>query len=182
MSHISKRERLVVTRIREKRFADINGRGSVPENEKSPEFHCRPVLFNHEGRLITNFGRAALVGNDAHPRPEQLPGISARQLEALDAIEAIARATELSITTRPGDMHFVNNLSILHRRDGFVNGPPGSSPRHLVRMRLRDDELGWSIPDALEPEWEKAFGSKGSRVWHLEPMPSGYFPLRKQPN
>ncbi|KAF4123960.1 Taurine catabolism dioxygenase TauD, TfdA family [Geosmithia morbida] len=147
-----------------------------------PEFHCRPILFHHQGRLITNFGRAALIGNAAHPRSSQLPSISPRQLEALEAVEAIARATELSITTEPGDVHFVNNLAILHRRDGFVDGPPGSTPRHLVRMRLRDDELGWAIPADLEPEWARAFGTGGAKVWHLEPMPSGYFPLRKQPN
>lgn len=148
----------------------------------SPKFQCRPVFFHHDGHLITNFGRAALMGSSSHARPAHLPTLNAAQVEALDAIQDIAEATKFEFTTQPGDIHFINNLAILHRREGFVNGSEPSQRRHLVRMRLRDDELGWSIPLDLEDEWNKAFGQAGTRVWHLEPMPSGYFPLRSQPN
>ena len=149
----------------------------------SPEFQCRPVLFNHQGRLMMNFGRTPLIGSMAHPRSSNLPTLSPRQQEALDAIEEIARATELELVTKAGDIHFINNLAVLHRREGFVNGNSATERRHLVRMRLRDDELGWPIPEELKREWSKAFGeTKKSKVWHIEPMPSGYFPLRKQPN
>lgn len=122
------------------------------------------------------------MGNAAHPRPTQLPSLSSQQLEALDAIEVIARATEMEIQTQPGDMHYINNLAILHRRDAFVNGDEPMAKRHLVRMRLRNDSLGWTIPDELKEEWAKAFGAKGERVWHLEPMPEGFFPLRLYTN
>lgn len=129
-----------------------------------------------------NFGRAALLGNEAHPRPSHLPSLTGRQIEALDAIEAIAQATQLEIQTQAGDMHFINNLAILHRREGFVNGEAPAEKRHLVRMRLRSSKHGWSIPEDLKPEWEEAFNNKGVRHWHLEPMPAFYFPLRIQPN
>jgi hypothetical protein len=83
-------------------------------------------------------------------------------------------------------MHFVNNLSVLHRRDEFVDdeavgtySAPGTKKRHLVRMRLRNEECGWEIPRELKKDWEDAFGERGGRVWHLEPMPEGFFPLRK---
>jgi hypothetical protein len=99
-------------------------------------------------------------------------------VEALDAIESIAQATQLEIPTKAGDIHFINNLAVLHRREGFVNGQSSEQRRHLVRMRLRDEELGWSIPPDLMPEWSRAFDTKASRVWHLEPMPDGFFPLR----
>jgi hypothetical protein len=141
------------------------------------------VLFHHEGKLIMNFGRTPLLGNATHPRPDSLPKLSSRQREALDAVESIARATELHIVTRPGDIHFINNLAVLHRREGFVNGTSSTERRHLVRMRLRDEEMGWAIPDELKAEWSRAFGNpQASKIWHLEPMPTGYFPLRKQPN
>jgi len=129
-----------------------------------------------------NFGRAALLGNEAHPRPSHLPVLNYRQTEALDAIEAIARATQLEIQTQAGDMHFINNLTVLHRREGFVNGESRSEKRHLVRMRLRSTELGWSIPEALQPSWDEAFNHNGCKHWHLEPMPSFFFPLRRHPN
>jgi hypothetical protein len=147
-----------------------------------PRFQCRPVMFHHDGRIIMNFGRTALLGSASNPRPANFPELTARQMEALDAIEIIAQATQLEITTQAGDMHFINNLFVLHRREGFVNGQSLEQRRHLVRMRIRDDELGWSIPSELADEWHRAFSAKGSRVWHLEPMPDGFFPLRKFAN
>ncbi|KAK4205205.1 hypothetical protein QBC40DRAFT_292040 [Triangularia verruculosa] len=145
-----------------------------------PRFQCRPVLFFQDNNLIINFGRAALIGNEAHPRSKNLPSVTSRQMEALDAIESMARATEMHIQTQAGDIHFINNLAVLHRREGFVDGP--TERRHLVRMRLRSAQHGWTIPAALENEWERAFKQQGTKHWHLEPMPDFFFPLRSQPN
>ncbi|TPX11225.1 uncharacterized protein E0L32_001043 [Thyridium curvatum] len=145
-----------------------------------PRFHCRPVIFHRDSNLVMNFGRTPLLGNTAHPRPETLPSLSERQIEALDAIEAIAQATQLEITTQTGDMHFINNLAVLHRREAFVDGD--QAKRHLVRVRLRSPELGWELPEELQKEWDTAFSEEGNQTWHLEPMPSGYFPLRMYPN
>ncbi|RKU42713.1 hypothetical protein DL546_002986 [Coniochaeta pulveracea] len=148
-----------------------------------PRFQCRPILFYQNSQLIMNFGRAALLGSATHPRPTRLPSLTARQVETLDALEAIAKATQLEIQTQAGDMHFINNLAVLHRREGFVDGESTMDKRHLVRMRLRDPELGWIIPNDLKREWEDAFDKEDKeRVWHLEPMPDAFFPLRKYPN
>ncbi|KAJ3470743.1 hypothetical protein MRS44_000842 [Fusarium solani] len=147
-----------------------------------PRFQCRPVLFHHEGRVIMNFGRVALTGNAVHPRPANLPTVTPRQMEALDAIEAIAKAAQLEISTQAGDIHFINNLAVLHRREGFVNGEAPRERRHLVRMRLRDDDLGWELPADLRQEWSAAFNQEAPKIWHLEPMPDGFFPLRSQAN
>ncbi|GKT98714.1 unnamed protein product [Fusarium langsethiae] len=103
-------------------------------------------------------------------------------MEALDSIENIAKATQLEISTQPGDMHFINNLTVLHRREGFVNGEAASERRHLVRMRLRDNELGWNLPVDLRREWSDAFNLDAPKIWHIEPMPDGFFPLRSQAN
>jgi hypothetical protein len=140
------------------------------------------VIFYQDSKLVMNFGRAALLGNEAHPRPAHLPVLTPRQVEALDAIEAIAKATQLEVQTQAGDMHFINNLAILHRREGFANGATRSEKRHLVRMRLCSAEHGWRIPAELEAEWNGAFGEHGAKQWHLEPMPSHFFPMRKYPN
>lgn len=129
-----------------------------------------------------NFGRTALVGSTLHPRPAHLPSVTARQAEALDAIEAIARATQVEIQTQAGDMHFINNLAVLHRREGFIDGQAPTEKRHLVRMRLRSSRLGWDIPAELQDEWSEAFDEDAEHVFHLEPMPDAFFPLRKYPN
>ncbi|RYO88185.1 hypothetical protein DL766_002820 [Monosporascus sp. MC13-8B] len=132
--------------------------------------------------LIMNFGRTPLLGNAVHPRPGYLPKLSERQREALDTVEAIAQAAQLEIKTRAGDMHFINNFTVLHRREGFVDGAGPREKRHLVRMILRSSELGWSIPEELKQDWYDAFEVDSSKTWHLEPMPSGAFPLRKYTN
>jgi len=130
-----------------------------------------------------NFGRTPLLGNDTHPRPEALPKLSAKQIEALDAVEKLARATELEIETQPGDLHFINNLAVLHRREAFENGPSLMQKRHLVRTRLRDDELGWAIPEELQEEWSKAFDEdKGDKEWPIDPKIGRPIPLRRYPN
>jgi hypothetical protein len=132
--------------------------------------------------MVMNFGRAALLGNAIHPRPDRLPKVTAQQAEALNAIEAIAEAARMEIRTQAGDIHFVNNLAVLHRREAFVNGDGPMEKRHLVRMRLRSDALGWEIPAALQRDWYDAFEKAGDSFWHLEPMPDGFFPLRSHPN
>ncbi|KAL2757173.1 hypothetical protein ACRALDRAFT_1056208 [Sodiomyces alcalophilus JCM 7366] len=145
-----------------------------------PRFQCRPILFNHDGKIIINFGRTPLMGSAAHPRPEHLPALTSRQVEALDAVEAIAQATQLEIQTQAGDIHFINNFVVLHRRESFVDGP--QEKRHLVRMLLRSTEKGWSVPEELERYWFDAFEKEADRAWHLEPMPEGFFPLRINTN
>ena len=129
-----------------------------------------------------NFGRTPLLGSASHPRPSGLPSLTPIQQEALDAIEAIGQATQLEMLTEPGDIHFINNLAVLHRREGFVNGNEASKKRHLVRMRLQDTERGWSIPAELRGEWDRAFAPGKPKMWHLQSMPEGFFPLRTQAN
>ncbi|CAK7198766.1 hypothetical protein SEUCBS139899_001430 [Sporothrix eucalyptigena] len=147
-----------------------------------PHFQCRPIIFNEDSKVMMNFGRTPLLGNAIHPRPKNLPKVSSRQVEALDAIEAIAKATQLEITTQAGDMHFVNNLAVLHRRESFQDGSAPMEKRHLVRMRLRSSQLGWKLPQELQGEWDNDFDEEHPRVWHIEPMPESFFPLRKYPN
>ncbi|KAG5938353.1 hypothetical protein E4U59_003817 [Claviceps monticola] len=121
----------------------------------SPRFHCRPIIFFHEGRLIINFGNA-LLGSASHSRSTNLPQLTSLQLDALDAIEAIAKATQLEMETQAGDIHLVNNLAILHRRQGFVDGSSSMEKRNLVRIRLLETDKGWDIPPELLQEWTQA--------------------------
>jgi hypothetical protein len=131
-----------------------------------------------------NFGRAALLGTSGHPRTSDLLPCTPKQIEALDIVEKLALQNQFSFTTQAGDMHFVNNLAILHRREAYLDDPnssKGGKIRHLVRMRLRSESMGWSIPDELRPFWDEAFKEEGERIWHVEPMPIGFFPLRMYP-
>ncbi|KAH7417717.1 taurine catabolism dioxygenase TauD [Cadophora sp. MPI-SDFR-AT-0126] len=141
-----------------------------------PYFHQRPILYHHNGRVIFCFTRLALVGNEFYPRPSSIPSISPRQKEALDIINSIAEKNRLEITLQPGDIHFVNNLALLHRRDKFVDD--AEHKRHLVRMHLRNEKLGWNIPDELKQFWDVALDEDREESWHIEPMPESFFPLK----
>ncbi|KAK9414334.1 putative TauD/TfdA-like domain-containing protein [Seiridium unicorne] len=144
-----------------------------------PRYQCRPLIFFEENHLIINFGPISLLGNNTHPRPESIPPINQSQHEALGIVEAIAQAAELKLQTRPGDMHFINNLALLHRRNSFVDGSLKQEKRHLIRMRLRSSELGWSIPAQLKPDWVAAFESDTWQTWHMEHVKDHAFPLRR---
>jgi len=151
-----------------------------------PFYHERPILFYHGTRLIFNFFNGALLGSRANPRPPNLPPLTPSQISALYILQDLAEKYHLSIPLQVGDIHFVNNLAVLHRRDAFEIEP--GKKRHLVRMWLRNAELGWELPDLLRREcgWDEAFAEDGDEdrdeVWHIEPMPHFYFPLRKYGN
>jgi hypothetical protein len=105
-----------------------------------------------------------------------------KQLKGLEDIELTTRKVQLEIESKPGDIHFINNLFILHKRDGFSDGDGVGEKRHLVRERHRDDDLDWSLPESLRKERADAFGIGSDRLWHIDPMPEGYFSLRSYPN
>ena len=111
-----------------------------------------------------------------YPRSSSVPSVSPRQREALDLLESIAEKHRLEIATQAGDIHVVNNLALLHRRDCFVDGE--IHRRHLIRMHLRSRELGWDIPEELRGFWDAAMDEEKEERWHIEPMPEEFFPLK----
>lgn len=58
-------------------------------------------------------------------------------------------------------MVFINNLSLLHARDPYVDAKKGPG-RHLVRLWLRNPDLAWHIPKSMRVPWEAAFGPDGN--------------------
>jgi len=134
------------------------------------------VLFHHNGRVIFCFTRLALFGNEFYLRPTSIPSISPRQREALDLVNSIAETNRLEISLQPGDIYFVNNMALLHRRDEFVDDK--YHKRHLVRMHLRNEKLGWDIPGELKQFWDEALDEDRDESWHIEPMPESFFPLK----
>lgn len=74
----------------------------------------------------------------------------------------------------------MNNLTVLHRREAFEQRD-GEQKRHLVRLYLRNKDLGWELPEVLRKDWDDAFEGGQEKVYHIQPMPEGFFPLRKWP-
>ncbi|KAI0973431.1 hypothetical protein F4678DRAFT_471207 [Xylaria arbuscula] len=146
----------------------------------SPYPHRRPILFYRKSKLIMNFQPDSLFESERYPRPLDFPRCTAAQIKALEAVQAVAEAYSYRFTTETGDFHFTNNLAILHGREEF-SGKNGDK-RHLVRMWLRNEELGWDLPNALETLWVDIFEGDARRTWNLEPMPESFFPLKRYSN
>jgi len=55
------------------------------------------------------------------PRTANIPPISEPQAEALDALHFLAEKYRITLDFRKGDIQYINNLSIFHARDGFID-------------------------------------------------------------
>lgn len=102
-----------------------------------------------------------------------VPPLTGEQEAALAELQKAARKHQVRLDNRPGDLVYINNWSVLHAREAYQDGE--TSSRHLVRLWLRNDELGWPIPDSMRDPWESAFGQKAhailNRSYPLAPMP-----------
>jgi hypothetical protein len=131
----------------------------------------RPILFFHDDKMILSIDQGPL----ARSAEDEAPGIeplSAKQLEALDMVLKLADKYHLKIHTRTGDMLFINNLSIMHARSAFQDQK--GSRRHLLRMWIHNDDLGWKLPQELQGSFDIIFNAKHKDeelLYPLEPTP-----------
>ncbi|KAF8185688.1 hypothetical protein BJ912DRAFT_1060516 [Pholiota molesta] len=115
----------------------------TPQIRRRPTLHD-PLLFWHDAHIIIQYARHIFTDFLALPRSATTPPITEAQAYALDA---------------------VNNLSVFHERDGSVD-----SPEHK-RLWLRDGELAWNIPEALELIWKRLYQSATPETGRFPPEP-----------
>ncbi|KAI3325232.1 Clavaminate synthase-like protein [Xylariaceae sp. AK1471] len=115
-----------------------------------PDF--RPLLYHHQGRIMMNFFRDPLTGVKNYARSPGMPPLTPLQREALDFVQRAAERHQCALRMRPGDLTFVNNLGLLHAREGFEDSEEGNEgkTRYLVRLWLKNAALAWELPPALE--------------------------------
>lgn len=93
---------------------------------------------------------------DSAQRFADAPRLTALDVEALDAFDALANDPRLHLTMRlaPGDMQFVHNHVLLHDRTAFEDWPERAQRRHLLRLWL-------ACPGArvLPPAFAARYGS-----------------------
>lgn len=92
-----------------------------------------PIANFFGGRLFTMYIRFYIEQAQRHP---DVPRLTARQLELLALIDAIAASPRfhLDMEFRPGDMQWLSNAVILHGRTAYEDDP--AAPRHLLRLWL----------------------------------------------
>lgn len=89
---------------------------------------ARPLLFHTPSgtrpeRVIIQYARRGFTGFQALPREGDIAPITEQQAEALDFLHFLAEKYALTLDFQKGDVQYVNNLSIFHARDGFVDEP-----------------------------------------------------------
>ncbi len=126
-------------------------RGEVPEGQKP--FFMIPVFSWHGGRLTVFYQRQYF---DSAQRFDDAPRLTAEDVEALDAFDALANDPHLNLTMRleAGDVQFVHNHVLLHDRTGFEDDPDPARRRHLLRLWL-------AVPGARElpPAFAARYGA-----------------------
>ncbi|OAA65652.1 taurine catabolism dioxygenase family protein [Niveomyces insectorum RCEF 264] len=140
----------------------------VHVSDRKSRYTFAPLLAFHDNKLLASFDPSRL---GAHPamkggRSARIPALTAVQREALDVVSAVAQKNSKPVDTKPGDMVFINNWALVHARSAYTDpaeetGTCDTTPntrRHLVRLWLRNAELGWKVPESLRAPWESAFG------------------------
>jgi hypothetical protein len=125
--------------------------GEIPEGKQ--RYGEVPVFMPVNGRMVAFLNvRTTLMKAQRFP---EVPRLTARQVEALDFLDALARdpSTYLSMEFRPGDMQFVCNHSVLHARTGYEDWPQPERRRHLLRLWLAC-EGGPRLPDCLTTNFQ----------------------------
>lgn len=91
-----------------------------------------PVFAWHEGRMSTwlNIQLAEIAAEVSGE------GFSAAERAALTCVEAVANQSDMQLTfvQQPGDILFINNLAVMHRRDKFFDSANPNEKRSLYRM------------------------------------------------
>lgn len=69
------------------------------------------------------------------------PRLTPDQIAALDLVEAIMsdEAFQISMTFEVGDVQFLNNATVLHAREPYVDHDDPAKRRHLLRVWLKAD-------------------------------------------
>lgn len=127
-------------------------------------------MFHHDGKIMMNVSRRLLVGAPNGPRSKGIPGLTEAQAEALDAVHFTSLKYEIKPSMKKGDIRFINNLGVLHRREAFEN--EGDQTRHLMRLWLKNEDLIWKLPATLRLAWARVFDDNdASRGPHWDVVP-----------
>lgn len=108
-------------------------RGEVPAG--ALPYFMIPVFSWHADRLTVFYQRQYF---DSAQRFVDAPRLTREDIDALDALDALADDPRLNLTMRlvPGDVQFVHNHTLLHDRTAFEDWPDPDRRRHLLRLWL----------------------------------------------
>ncbi|KAM0188243.1 hypothetical protein ACHAPA_007677 [Fusarium lateritium] len=125
--------------------------------EEKLRSHMAPIIYLVNNKLVINYQKRPLRGSKQETRDHRLDPLSQEQEAALAMFDRVAAENAICLEQEPGDMHFFNNLALLHSRSAFRDGTDQMVQRHLTRLIFRNSKLGWEIPTDLLPNWSKYY-------------------------
>ncbi|KAE8402393.1 hypothetical protein BDV37DRAFT_295394 [Aspergillus pseudonomiae] len=155
----------------------------IPSAQEPGVFKYRPLLYYQPScgsapeRVILQFSRRSFSGFGAHSQPSML---SPTQVEALDALHFLAEKHHVAMELKKGDMQFINNLSMIHARNSYVDDP--ENRRHLLRLWLRDPQNAWVTPEPLRSRADRIYSEnhrRGPQIFPVDPIPRSVGKARK---
>jgi hypothetical protein len=112
-----------------------NRQGEHPDD--APICTSNPIFSNHDGAVRARFNRAL------QPVGYRLIGgaIDQAGMDALNTLHDILSEPDhhVDFVLAQGQIEFVNNARIAHRRTAFIDHDDAALKRHLVRIFLRDE-------------------------------------------
>ncbi|KAH0543409.1 hypothetical protein FGG08_002267 [Glutinoglossum americanum] len=87
---------------------------------REPRVDHRPLIFSVDNKVQIQYVTVPLLGSRDHPRPGNIPALTASQKKALGVFQSAAERVSFELDRELGDIQFVNNLSILHGRTAFA--------------------------------------------------------------
>lgn len=135
----------------------IDRKGEIPEG-KGPTYELA-VFHNHAGCMTTIYARDFI---EAAQRFENIPRLTAEQIDAMDLLDELAASDELRLDMdfRPGDIQILHNHQILHARTTYEDYPEPERRRHLLRLWLSPSN-GRPLPPAFAERYgEIAVGTR----------------------
>ncbi|KAG5754384.1 hypothetical protein H9Q70_002964 [Fusarium xylarioides] len=130
----------------------------------------RPALFYHRGRLAMQYSRRLFTGFGDFRNDEVSRALTMAHMDAMDNLEFLARKNSISMNLQRGDVQWVNNLGILHSRDAFQDND--IHRRELQRIWVRNEEMAWDLPKALDGLWNRIFYSMELHQQEFAPIES----------
>ncbi|KAL4441474.1 hypothetical protein ABPG77_001978 [Micractinium sp. CCAP 211/92] len=108
-------------------------KGEYAEGEKP--FLELPVLSVYKGNLFFFYNDKYILQAQ---RFQQVPRLTPKQLEALQAVTDLANDPELHLehNLQPGDVQLIHNWTQLHTRTAYVDHQGFENRRHLLRLWL----------------------------------------------
>ena len=108
-----------------------------------------------------------MTGFEGKRRNAALPAPNWAQVEALNAVQFLAEKNAVPLPIKKGDLILINDMAILHGREGYNDTENATAKRNLLKMYLRDPQQKVQIPESLKEEWEMIYGpnrNDGQRI------------------